>query len=119
VNATDTAAGVVGLIALCAGALYLGAREWRRRTRLRSWLRLLILFGLAGSAVDAVVDIPKAVGAGDVWWMLAELGWLVCPFVFWVRWSSDLGWKRLLFVDRADPGSDVVGDDLPGWLRRR
>ena len=37
-----------------------------------------------------MVDIPKAVGAGDVWWMLAELGWLVCPFVFWARWSSDL-----------------------------
>lgn len=118
-NAAETAAGVVGLVSLVALVAYVGRREWRRCTRLRSWLRLLIVVGLVGSAVDAVVDIPKAAGAGDVWWMLVEVGWLVCPFVFWVRWAADLAWRRLLFVESGRVAADTVDDDVPRWLQGR
>lgn len=114
-TAGATVSGLVGLVGFGALVVYVCRREWRRPSRLRSRLRLLILVGLVGAAVDAVVDIPKAVGVGDVGWMLVEVGWLVCPFVFWVRWSSDLRWRRLLFVESDRVVAGAVDDEVPRW----
>lgn len=35
------------------------------------------------SAVDAALDIPAAMRTGNVAWLVAETGWLLCPFVVW------------------------------------
>jgi hypothetical protein len=110
-DATNAATTVLALGALitwvyCHRVFYLSF--WSPQFKV---FAAFVVIGLGVSAVDALIDTPKAAMQANYAWLAAELFWF--GLFFW--------FLRRTFIAWGGPASAVELDDMdpPNWVSRR